>query len=104
MTENDEVSLVKCGTTKGEIVFEFHKAWSPNGYAKAVKLFKAGYYDHSHFFRAVKGFLVQFGISYNAALEPMARKTIPDDPQLDPHIPFTIGTISYAGTYVLAGH
>lgn len=103
MKNADEVSLVKCGTTKGDIVFEFHRAWSPNGYDKAVKLFKAGYYDNSHFFRTVPRFLVQFGISYNTTLEGMARKTIPDDPQLDPRIPFTIGTISFAGTVIVLG-
>jgi peptidyl-prolyl cis-trans isomerase A (cyclophilin A) len=101
MLPNDEITLVTCGTTKGTIVFEFHKAWSPNGYDNAVKLFKAGYFDNSHFFRTVPGFLVQFGISYNKELEDMSRMTIPDDPQLNPRIPFTTGTVSYAGTSVL---
>jgi cyclophilin family peptidyl-prolyl cis-trans isomerase len=45
-----------------------------------------GYYDHSHIFRVIPNFLVQFGISYNAEIKH--QKTIPDDPPKETrHIP-----------------
>jgi cyclophilin family peptidyl-prolyl cis-trans isomerase len=96
---NDEATaLVRCGTTQGEIVLELYRHWSPHGYDRAVQLLEAGFFDNSHFFRTVPGFLVQFGITYAGEdVAKLGRKPIPDDPQLDPKIPFTEGTISYAG-------
>lgn len=97
----DETAIVSCTTTAGKLVLHLHRAWSPHGYDRAVALWETGYYDGSHLFRAVPDFLVQFGISYatDAALQTLARHTtIPDDPQLDPPVPFVPGTISYAGT------
>jgi len=37
----------------------FVREWSPNGYDRAVELFESGFYDDSHFFRCIHGFLVQ---------------------------------------------
>ena len=59
-----ESSVVDCKTTAGSFSMTFRKSWSPNGYDKAVELFDRGYYDGSHFFRVVPGFLTQFGIGY----------------------------------------
>lgn len=94
-----EEATITCGTTKGDIVMHLYRSWSPEGYDRAVELYEKGFYDGSHFFRVVPNFLVQFGISYtsNHELKQLARSTIPDDPQLDPRIPFKKGTISYAG-------
>ncbi|CAB9499908.1 trans isomerase-like 3 [Seminavis robusta] len=94
-----EIALVTCGTTKGEFEMTFFRDWSPNGYDRAVELFKGGFYDHSHFFRVVPRFLCQFGISYtdNAALKSKGMKQIRDDP-LQKSVHFEQGTISYAGS------
>ena len=94
-----ETATVSCGTSKGAFVAKFHRDWSPNGYDKATALFQKGFFDHSHFFRAVPKFLVQFGISYSQdkALQQYARKPIPDDPQLVPPIKFRKGIMSFAG-------
>ena len=99
-TTNDEEVLVRCGTSKGPIVIRFYRHWSPHGYDRAIALFEKGFYDHSHFFRVVPDFLVQFGISYtdNAELKHFANSLIPDDPQLEPPIRFEAGTVSYAGS------
>lgn len=96
----DEVARIECGTTAGDIVLELHRQWSPAGYDRAVQLFARHFYDHSHFFRTVPSFLVQFGISYNSStsLQQLAKTPIPDDPPPEPPIKFTAGTISYAGT------
>ena len=97
--EDDQEAFVKCGTTKGPFTIRLVRKWSPLGYDRAVSLFQRGFYDQSHFFRTVPGFLVQFGISYTDEedLLELADETIRDDPQLDPPIPFEEGTVSYAG-------
>jgi hypothetical protein len=38
----DEAALVRCATSKGPVVMEFHRDWSPNGYDRAVSLFEKG--------------------------------------------------------------
>lgn len=78
----------------------FHRSWSPNGYDRATELFERGYYDHSHFFRVVPHFLVQFGISYtdDAELKHFADTTIPDDPKRQELMPFREGMLSFAGS------
>lgn len=95
-----EEAIIRCGTTKGDITLKFIREWSPNGYDKAVELFERHYYDHSHFFRAVPKFLVQFGISYSEDQELVSfgKRQIKDDPKHDPPIEFHPGIISYAGS------
>jgi len=100
-TSNDESAIVKCGTSKGEFTMHLFREWSPNGYDRAMDLFDRGFYDHSHFFRCIHGFLVQFGISYtkDTELQQYAyNKRIPDDPQQTPPIKFQEGTVSFAGS------
>lgn len=79
---------------------KFVRSWSPHGYDRVVTLFEKGFFDNSHFFRVVQGFLVQFGISYtpDEELKHWANKEIKDDPQLDPPVPFEAGTIAFAGS------
>lgn len=95
-----EETIIRCGTTKGDITLQLIREWSPNGYDRAVELFERHFYDHSHLFRAVPNFLVQFGISYSddKELKSFARKPIQDDPKFDPPIEFHPGMISYAGS------
>lgn len=61
--KKDEMSVVRCDTTAGSFVMELHREWSPHGYDRAVELFRQGFYDSTHLFRVVPGFLVQFGIT-----------------------------------------
>jgi len=97
---NGETALVKCGTTKGDFTAKFYRDWSPHGYDRAVTLFQKGFYDHSHFFRVVPKFLVQFGISYSddKSLIRFGNTPIPDDPKLNPPKKFQRGIMSFAGT------
>lgn len=93
-------TTIVCGTTLGQdIEFTLYQEWSPLGYDRALELWAGGFYDHSHFFRVVPNFLVQFGISYLPASHPLqklAHAPIQDDPPLQ--IPFEKGTISFAGS------
>jgi len=92
-------AIVNCDTTSGPFQFHLYREWSPNGVDRAIELYEKHFFDNSHFFRVVHGFLVQFGISYSLdqALIRFGNSNIPDDPQLDPPIPFEEGIISYAG-------
>jgi peptidyl-prolyl cis-trans isomerase A (cyclophilin A) len=57
------VFKAKLTTTKGDVVVEIHRDWSPNGADRFYNLVKMGFYDDTRFFRAVDGFMIQWGIS-----------------------------------------
>jgi hypothetical protein len=40
--DHGETALVRCSTTKGPIVMEFHRDWAPHGYDRAIDLFEKG--------------------------------------------------------------
>ena len=72
---------VKMATTKGDFVIEVHRDWSPLGADRFYNLVKLGYFTDVAFFRVVKGFMVQFGIHGDPALNRVWRRaTINDDP------------------------
>lgn len=71
----------KFTTTKGDFVVEVHRDWAPNGADRFYNLVKLGFYDDMRFFRAVEGFMVQFGISGDPAVSARWQtQNIPDDP------------------------
>ncbi len=72
---------VKMETTKGDFVLELHRDWSPLGADRFYNLVKLGYFTDLAFFRVVKGFMVQFGIHGDPALNRVWRSaTFADDP------------------------
>jgi peptidyl-prolyl cis-trans isomerase A (cyclophilin A) len=72
---------VRFETTKGPIVVLVHRDWAPNGADRFYNLVKVGFYDQAKFFRAIKDFMVQFGISpYPEAAAAWKDATIKDDP------------------------
>jgi peptidyl-prolyl cis-trans isomerase A (cyclophilin A) len=72
---------VKFATTKGDFVVEVTRAWAPNGADRFYNLIKLGYYDGARFYRAVEGFMVQFGISADPSVNgAWIRANIADDP------------------------
>ena len=67
-------------TTKGTIVIEVHRDWSPHGADRFFNLVKNGYYDGVKFFRIVPGFVVQWGIHGDPAIAgKWLQANIPDD-------------------------
>ena len=50
-------------TTKGDVVILVHRDWSPLGADHFYELTKMGFYNNNYFFRALKGYLVQWGIN-----------------------------------------
>ncbi len=67
-------------TSKGTFVVEVNRDWSPKGADRFYNLVKSGFYDNVRFFRVVKGFMVQFGISGTPSVNAKFREAhFPDD-------------------------
>jgi peptidyl-prolyl cis-trans isomerase A (cyclophilin A) len=81
-------------TTKGKFVVTVHRAWAPLGADRFYNLVRAKFFDGVTFFRVVKGFVVQFGISPSPAVsKALTDAVIKDDPVKTSN---AIGTITYA--------
>src|SRR5215472_2060730 len=76
-----ETFQVKFETTRGDFTMDVTRAWAPIGVDRFYNLVKHHYYDNMVVFRAVAGFVVQFGISSNPAVNAAWRDAnIKDDP------------------------
>lgn len=72
---------VKVHTTKGDFTVLVHKAWAPKGADRFYNLVDIGYFSDAGFFRAIDGFMVQFGISgYPEVNAAWKDAEIDDDP------------------------
>ncbi len=63
-----KVYKVKFVTSQGDIVFEINRKWAPNGADRFYNLVKIGFFDDVAMFRAIRGFMIQFGIHGNPAV------------------------------------
>lgn len=71
---------VQFETTKGVVIVEVTREWSPNGADRFYNLAKNGFFDGIKFFRVVPGFVVQFGIHGDPSLATKwLESNIPDD-------------------------
>ena len=64
---------VKFDTSVGVFVVQVTRAWAPLGADRFFNLVKAGFYDETRFFRAINGFMVQFGIHGDPAVSAVWR-------------------------------
>jgi peptidyl-prolyl cis-trans isomerase A (cyclophilin A) len=55
-------------TTRGDFVVEVHRDWAPLGADRFYNLVKNGFFNNTAFFRVVPGFMVQFGLAANPAV------------------------------------
>lgn len=86
--------LVRLETSRGPVVIAAHRAWSPLGVDRFHFLVQHGFYDGARFFRVVPGFVVQWGISGDSALNDAWRnRNLPDEPVRQSN---TRGRVSYA--------
>jgi peptidyl-prolyl cis-trans isomerase A (cyclophilin A) len=76
-----EVYEVKFTTTKGDFVVQVTRAWAPLGADRFYNLVKHGFFNDAAFFRVVPGFIIQFGLSANPAVNKVWQNAnIKDDP------------------------
>jgi peptidyl-prolyl cis-trans isomerase A (cyclophilin A) len=72
---------VKFTTTRGNFIVTVTRAWAPLGADRFYNLVKHHFYDGAAFFRVLKGFVAQFGISPSPAVTAVWRNAdIKDDP------------------------
>jgi peptidyl-prolyl cis-trans isomerase A (cyclophilin A) len=85
---------VRMKTTRGDIVLEIHREWSPYGADRFYNLVRGGYFDDSKFFRIRKDTWVQFGVAGDRRVARAWREaTISDEPRRQSNVR---GTIAYA--------
>jgi peptidyl-prolyl cis-trans isomerase A (cyclophilin A) len=87
---------VKFTTTKGDLVIDVHRDWSPNGADRFYNLVRANYFDGVRFFRAVKGFMVQFGISPRVDVNRAWLNANIKDDKANPNVHNKRGFVSFA--------
>jgi peptidyl-prolyl cis-trans isomerase A (cyclophilin A) len=79
-TEAPATFTVRFETSKGTFTLRAYRAWAPRGADRLYNLVQSGFFDNTRFFRTVTGFMVQFGVhgdpAVNSAWENLA---IPDD-------------------------
>ncbi len=63
-----EIFYARFETSKGDYVIKVTRAWSPNGADRFYNLMKIGYFKDVAIFRAVPGFMYQFGIHGDPAV------------------------------------
>lgn len=90
---------VKCETTKGTFHLQTTPE-SPQGVRRFLDLVRDGFFRDQAIFRAVRGSLVQFGISDARELNEKWSPSIPDDAVAQAVAPRRLprGTLSFAGT------
>jgi peptidyl-prolyl cis-trans isomerase A (cyclophilin A) len=71
----------KFSTTKGDFVIHVTRAWAPLGADRFYNLVKNHFYDGASLFRVVAGFVVQFGLGPDPAVNKVwETASIKDDP------------------------
>lgn len=85
---------VRFDTTAGPFVVTVTRAWAPRGADRFYNLVQNGYFDGAGFFRVVPGFMVQFGINGDPAIQRhWANANLQDDPVTQSN---TRGKITFA--------
>jgi peptidyl-prolyl cis-trans isomerase A (cyclophilin A) len=68
-------------TSKGVFVVEVHREWAPLAADRFYNLVRSGFYDGTRFFRVVEGFVAQFGMSGDPAVQAAwTRARLQDEP------------------------
>jgi peptidyl-prolyl cis-trans isomerase A (cyclophilin A) len=81
-------------TTKGPFKVRIRRSWAPRGSDRAFHAISARYYDENRFFRAIPGFMVQWGFHGEPKVnDAWDAKPFGDDP---PKGSNTRGTLTFA--------
>ncbi len=103
-----QLTLLCCETTKGPWSLVVHDKWAPLGAARFLEMVSSRYMDSEiPLFRCIQDFICQFGLSSDASLSKLFKKSIQDDKNWLPEGPahrehegvkrFAKGYIAYAG-------
>jgi peptidyl-prolyl cis-trans isomerase A (cyclophilin A) len=93
-----DVFKVRFETSKGEFVVTVNRQWAPLGADRFYTLVKSGYFDGARFFRMLPGFIVQFGIAADPAVNAKWHDAnMQDDPVTQSN---RRGTITFAAPSV----
>jgi len=91
-----DVFRARFATSNGVFVIEVHRDWAPNGADRFYNLVKLGVFDDTRFFRAISGFMVQFGIPGDPQVAAKWQEaSIPDDPARQSNL---AGFVAFAQT------
>ena len=72
---------VKFTTSAGDFTVQVHRDWAPLGADRFYNLVRRGFFTNASFFRVVPGFVVQFGLSADPAVNQAWQDAkIQDDP------------------------
>ncbi len=89
-----DVYDVKFTTTKGDFIVQVNRAWAPIGADRFYNLVKHGFFTGAPFFRVVPGFIIQFGLTGDPAVNRAWQSAnIKDDPVTQSNKP---GTLTFA--------
>jgi homoserine O-acetyltransferase len=84
-------------TTKGTFVVELNRSWGPIGADRLYNLARLGYYDDTRFHRVNKGYIAQFGLHGDPAVNAAWKdRYIRDDPPRSRNVRGTFA-FSYKG-------
>src|SRR6266480_4626369 len=87
------VYRVRFETSKGDVVIQVRRDWAPLGADRFYTLVRSGFYDGARFFRVLPGFVVQFGIAGDPAINAKWHNAnLVDDPVTQSN---RRGTITY---------
>jgi peptidyl-prolyl cis-trans isomerase A (cyclophilin A) len=76
-----EVFRARFETSKGAFVIEVQRAWAPIAADRFYNLVKNGFYDGTRFFRVRPGFMAQFGLNGDPAVQQVWQTApLRDDP------------------------
>lgn len=91
------VSRLRFETTKGVFVLELHREWGPLGVDRLYNLARLGYYDDTRIHRMRAGYIAQFGLHGDSAVNAAWKgRFLSDDPPRSANRRGTFA-FSYAG-------
>ena len=68
-------------TSAGNFIVQVHRDWAPLGADRFYNLVRRGFFTNASFFRVVPGFVVQFGLNADPAINKVWQQAkFPDDP------------------------
>jgi peptidyl-prolyl cis-trans isomerase A (cyclophilin A) len=98
-------AIVECETTKGKVVIDVRRGWSPKGADQYIKIVDSGHFDDLPFTRVAPRYITQYGRKYIAPDSPQQGylrragvSSIADDPTMWGKRDMDFGYVFFAGS------